>query len=58
MHPWVKPNSGELRQSVGGTFGRLALFSTATSQEPRNCTHLKAHNFKKEWEGGMMQIGV
>ena len=49
-----KPNSGELSEGAGGTFGRLALVTTAPYQEPLECNHSKAHskahNFKEEWK--------
>ena len=45
----VRPNSGELSEGVGGTFGRLTMFNTATYQEPLDCNHSKAHNFRNEW---------
>ena len=35
---------GELSEGLGGTFVRRTLFNTATSQEPLNGTHSKAHN--------------
>ena len=40
-------NQGELSEGAGGTFGRVTLFDTATHQELLDCTHSKAHNFKK-----------
>ena len=40
-------NSGELSEGAGGTFGRLTQCNTAASQELLDCTHSKAHNFKK-----------
>ena len=43
----VKPNENELSEGVGGTFGRLTLFHTATYKELLDCIHSKAHNFKK-----------
>ena len=45
-------DSGELSEGVGGTFGRLTLFDTATYQEPLNSNHSKAHNFKRTNLGG------
>ena len=50
----------KVSQSKGarGTFGGLTLFITPTSQEPLDCIRSKAHNFKEEWEGNMVQIGV
>ena len=54
----VTLNEGELSESVGGTFGRLTLCNTATSQEQLDRNHSKAQNFKEEWEGKTMQIGV
>ena len=54
----VEPNQGELSESVGGTFGGLTLFNTATYHELLDCNQSKAHHFKEDWEGKMMQIGV
>ena len=34
------------------------LFNTAASQDLLDCKHSKANNFKKEREGGLMQITV
>ena len=33
---------GELSEGVGGSFGGLPLFSTATSQQRRDCPHSEA----------------
>ena len=56
---WAGPggggDEGELSAGAGGSFGGRA---TGTSQEPRNCTRSTAHDFKEEWEGGTMQMGV
>ena len=41
---------GGASEGVGGTFGRLIMLNTATSQELLDCNHSKAHNFKKERE--------
>ena len=51
-------NQGELSEDGGGTLGRRTLFNTATYRELLDCNHSMAHNFKKEWEGKMMQLGV
>ena len=51
-------NHGEPREGVGGTFDRLTLSITATSQELLDCIHSKAQNFKQEWERKTMQNGV
>ena len=48
---------GELSVGVGGTFGRLTPFNTATSQELLGRTHPKAHDLKEEWEGGTIGGG-
>ena len=39
-------------------FTRQVLFSTAIYQGLLKCNHSKAHNFKKDWKGGTIQIGV
>ena len=54
----MRPKLGEKSEGAGGTFGGLAPCNTATSQELRDCTHPKAHNFKEEWERIPMQNGV
>ena len=43
-------NQSELSEGVGGAFGRLNLFNTATDQELLDCDQSKAHDFQKEWE--------
>ena len=48
----------ELSEGAGGAFGRLTLCNTAPSQQPLDCTHSKAHDFKEEGECGTKQIGV
>ena len=49
--PWEGEGGNEGSQGAGGTFGRLTLFNTATSQELLCCNHSKAHNFTEKWEG-------
>ena len=51
----VQANSGERSEGVGGTFGRLTLFNTATHQKLLDPNHSKAHKFKEEREGEAMQ---
>ena len=48
FHLLRRPNSGELREGVGGTFSRPTPRNTAPSQEPLDCTHSTAHHFKRE----------
>ena len=44
----VQPNFlGQLSECAGGTFGRLTVFNTATSQEQLDGNHSKAHDFKR-----------
>ena len=38
--------------------GGRSLHNTTTHQELPDCTHSQAHDFKEEWEGGTMQMGV
>ena len=47
---WGGVNQSELSEGVGGAFGRLNLFNTATDQELLDCDQSKAHDFQKEWE--------
>ena len=53
----VRPNSGELSEGIGGTFGRPTLFNRATTKSYCVATTQKAHNFKRDWEEGRIQIG-
>ena len=43
----VRPEQSELSEGVGGTFGRLTLFDTATSHELLNGTHPKRTQFQR-----------
>ena len=54
----VRPNSGELSEAAGGTFGRLTFFNTANYQRLLDSNHSKAQNSKKERERKMMQTDV
>ena len=47
-----------LSESACGTFGGLTLFTTATHQELRDCTHPKAPDFKKEWKVETMGVHI